>query len=448
METATLFNPYDALRVRKMAALYFASFWCILFTGAVRKWIFPHVAILYLFQDVPITAAYLYALWSGLFTRGLILVGSLLLSVILVLQGLFQVINSTNTVLVAIVGFHHYLYYLPMLVVFPLCLTEKYRRDFIRWNMWLSLPMTLLVIAQALSPKNAFVNRTSEGDAFGLPGVEVARVSGTFNFVAFFAIWISTAMALCLGEWLLPKSRRVIQSTWLLSACTFGLVLSSLISGSRSIILLVVIALLGALLAAGMLGSGRSIAAILGFCLLLPVAGAATYFISPVEFSTLRDRLTGESGAAEGKSRVINIFYTWITEPKFSLIGAGIGMGVDASHFGNVNSYNFTYELSEQDVVRNVMELGTPVGLAYVFLRIGFLVGIIVLAIRIVRTGTSPHVLPLSFILFAQGMEDLTRAATMTSTQVMIGCVYILGAQIYPDQHSLQDQGFEHPGQI
>jgi hypothetical protein len=422
-----------------MAALYFASFWCILFTGAVRKWIFPHISIFYLFQDIPITAAYLYALWSGLFTRGYILIGGLFLSVLLTLQGLIQVINSTNTIFVAVVGFHHYLYYLPMLVVFPLCLIEKYRRDFIRWNLWISLPMTLLVVAQSLSPKNAFVNRTSEGDAFGLPGVEVARVSGTFNFVAFFAIWISMAVALCMGEWLLPRKRRVIQRTWLLGLCTFGLVLSSLISGSRSIVLLVVIALLGALLAAAILGSGRAIAAIIGFCLLLPVAGAATYFISPIEFNTVRERLTGERGSAESQGRVLNIFYTFITVPEFSLIGAGIGMGVDASHFGNANAYNFTYDLSEQDIVRNVMELGTPVGLTYVFLRIGFLFGVFLLAVRIVRTGTSPHVLPLSFILFAQGMQDFTRAATMTSTQVMIGCVFILGAYIYPDQHSLQD---------
>jgi hypothetical protein len=442
LEASTLFTPHDAQRIRKMAAFYFASFWCILFTGAVRKWIFPHVAILYLFQDVPLTFAYLYALWSGLFTRGYILIGSLILAMVLVLQGLLQIINSTNTIFVAVVGFHHYLFYLPMLVVFPLCLIEKYRRDFIRWNLWISLPMTLLVVAQAVSPKNSFVNRTSEGDAFGLPGVEVARVSGTFNFVAFFAIWVSMAVALCMGEWLLPRERRVIHRTWLLILCTFGLVLSSLISGSRTIILLVVIALLGALVAAIILGSGRAVAAIIGLCLVLPIAGAATYFISPVEFDTVRERLTGESGAQNSKARVLDVFYTFLLEPKFSLIGAGIGMGVDASHFGNAETYNFTYELSEQDVTRNVMELGTPLGISYVFLRIGFLFGMILLAVRIVRKGTSPHVLPLSFILFAQGMSDLTRAATMTASQVMIGEAYILGAFMYADQYALQISGF------
>jgi hypothetical protein len=110
---------------------------------------------------------------------------------------------------------------------------------------------------------------------------------------------------------------------------------------------------------------------------------------------------------------------------------------VDASHVGNANTYNFTYDLSETDTIRNVMELGTPVGLGYLSVRFAFLFGMIFVSIKIVRTGSSPHVLPLSFTLFAQAWNgDMTRNATMTSTQVMIGYAFILGTQMYPDAHS------------
>jgi hypothetical protein len=108
-------------------------------------------------------------------------------------------------------------------------------------------------------------------------------------------------------------------------------------------------------------------------------------------------------------------------------------MGVDAAHVGSSDTYNFTYVLSEQDTVRNVMELGTPVGLLYVLTRIAFIYGMIFLSIRIVRAGSSPHVLPLSFILLGQTYSDLTRAATMTASQVMVGYAFILGAYYYPD---------------
>ena len=112
-------------------------------------------------------------------------------------------------------------------------------------------------------------------------------------------------------------------------------------------------------------------------------------------------------------------------------------MGVDASHLGNADTYNFTYTLSENDMTRTVMELGTPVGLFYALTRIAFLVGMVFFAARMVRNGSSPHVLPLSFFLLAQGYQgDLTRAATMTGSQVMIGYAFILGAYYYPDNTS------------
>jgi len=444
VDDSTLLNPRDAQRVKNMARLFFASFWCIIFTGSVRKWILPHISVLYLLQDVPIFFSYLYALRSGLFTRTYLFISLIGLSMMLTLQSLAQIIIIGNSVFVAIIGLHHYLFYWPMLLIFPLCLTEHYRRNFVRWNLWLSLPMSLLVLAQALSPKNAWVNRTSEGEAFGLPGVEVARVSGTFNFVAFFAPWVAMAVALCLGEWLVRKDRRVIQNRLLLSLSTFACTLMVFISGSRATILLAVIATLGAFVASILLGSGRAIVVILGFCLALPLAAGLTYFVSPVEFNTVQERLTGEGGKADAQSRVLGGFYGFLVDPPFSLIGAGIGMGVDASHVGDVNTYNFTYNLSEGDTIRNVMELGTPVGLTYLMFRFSFLFGTVFVAIRIVRSGSSPHVLPMALVLFVMGWSvDMTRAATMTSTQIMIGYAFIMGVQRYPDRHTLHDLGYD-----
>lgn len=427
-----------------MARFCFASFWCIIFTGAVRKWIFPHISLLYLLQDVPIFFSYVYALWSGLFSRAYLLMGLLCLSVVLMLQSLAQIIIIANSIFVAIVGLHHYLFYWPMLLIFPLCLTEHHRRNFIRWNLWLSLPMSLLVLGQALTPRNSWFNKTSEGDAFGIPGVEVARVSGTFNFVAFFALWVAMAMALCVGEWLVRKDRRVIQNRWLLSLSTFACTLSVLISGSRQTIFLAAIAIVGALVASILLGSSRAIVAILGFCLALPAAAGATYLISPNEFDAVLERLTGEHYTSNTKDRVLNGFTDFITLPQFSFIGAGIGVGVDAAHVGDVNAYKYTYDLSEGDTARNVMELGTPVGMTYLLFRFSFLLGMVVLSIRIVRSGSSPHVLPLAFVLFAQATNgDMTRNATMTSSQIMIGYAFIMGVQLYPDRVTLDDSGYD-----
>lgn len=429
----TVEAPRESASARVMARLFFAIFWTILFTGSIRKWIAPGVTVLYLLQDVPIAIAYFYALWKGFFDRGYLLLGVVILSAILTLQCLAQIVFSGLDPYVAVIGLHNYLFYLPMLVVFPFCLTEKYRRDFIWWNLIFSIPMCLLAIAQALSPRSAFVNQSTGGDAAGVPGAEVARVSGTFNFAGFYSVWVGIAVALCMGEWLLAKERRTIRSQWLLILCTFTVNLCHLVSASRASIMMAAIAVLGAMVGAIVLGSNRAILAIMGICILLPVAAAATFVISPAEFNVVVDRFAGEGKTQSLVERVEDSLIGFAITPKFSLIGAGIGMGVDAAHVGNADTYNFTYDLSEQDTVRNVMELGTPVGLLYVLTRIAFVYGMIFLSIRLVRSGSSPHVLPLSFVILGETYQDLTRNASMTATQVMIGYAFILGVYYYPD---------------
>ena len=420
-----------------MARFFFATFWTVVFTGAVRKWLFPGVSAFYLLQDVPIGLAYAYALWAGLLARGLMLLTVILFVAIVTLQALIQMIVPELSPVVALVGLHHYLFYIPMLLIFPVCLTAKYRQAFIRWNLWLSIPMCLLAIAQNAAPKSAFINRTSEGEAFGVSGAEVARVMGTFNFTGFYGMWVAMAVALCLGEWLLPLDRRVISNRWILIACTIAVNLCHLVSASRSAIFLAGLALAGAIFAAALMRSGRALLAMAGVCVLLPLAAGATYILSPEEFNIVYQRFTGSDYQSENKVRATRALTGFVTDPRLDLIGAGIGMGIDAAHAGSANAYTYTYDLAEQDLTRNVMELGTPVGLLYALVRLGFGFGMLFLAIRMVRAGLSPHVLPLGVLLLAEVyIGDMTRNATMTTTQVMIGYSFMLGVYFNQDQAS------------
>jgi hypothetical protein len=104
-------NPQVSSSMRTLTKLYFATFWAILLTGAVRKWVLPGVTVLYLLQDVPIGLAYVYALWRGLFDRGQLMLVVLLLSATLTLQALVQIIFSEHTAVVAFIGLHNCLFY-------------------------------------------------------------------------------------------------------------------------------------------------------------------------------------------------------------------------------------------------------------------------------------------------------------------------------------------------
>jgi hypothetical protein len=440
----TIDRPRESARVRLMARFFFAVFWTIVFTGAIRKWIFPGMAIFYLTQDVPIALSYLFAIGLGIFNRGVLFLGLALLSAVITLQALVQIVISGLDPFVAFVGLHNYLFYLPIILVFPLCLTLKYRKDFVWWNLIFTIPMCLLAIVQSRSPRLAWVNRTSEGAAFGLPGTDVARVSGTFNFVSFYSLWVGIAVALCMGEWLLPRERRSVRKLWLLILCTFTVNVCHLVSGSRMAILLSCASILGAIVGAIVLGSTRALTTLIGMAVFVPVAAGLTILISPKSFDAVATRFTGETYQADAQYRVIDGLIGFATIPPFTLVGAGVGLGVDAAHVGSSEAYNFTYQLSEGDLARIVMEAGTPVGLFYVLTRILFGAGMILLAVRIVRAGASPHVLPLSFILFAQMyLADMTRNAAMSASQVMVGYAFILGAFYYPDNIGRQEMAID-----
>ncbi len=419
--------------VRLMARLFFATFWLIIFTGAIRKWMFPNSNALYLLQDVPIAIAYTYALITGQFTRSLVLIGIFILSVILVLQALLQIVLIGLSPLTAVVGLHHYLFYLPMMVVFPVVLDAGIRQDFIRWNLLLALPMCALGIAQSVSPSSAFVNQSSTGAAFTISEGGISRGTGTFNFTSFYALWLGLAFALCIGEWLLPQERRSLKSRSLHIACTMALLLAALVSAERTALVFLLIGVLGGILASVLLGATRPLLVMVMLIALLPIGAGLTALISPDEYAAFNTRITSSNNIDDGKSRISNAIVGFL-DVDLDPIGAGIGVGIDAAHIGEVGGYDATYQLAEQDIIRTVMELGTFAGLIYAFVRIGFVIALILLAVSLVLSGCSPHVLPLAFVVFAQGYtQDMTRYGTMTTTQMMLGAAFILGVFYFPD---------------
>ena len=267
----------------------------------------------------------------------------------------------------------------------------------------------------------------------GLPGSDAVRSSGTFNFTLFFGIWTALVVSFAVGEWLQPKHRRVLKNSYLLLLCTVTANLCHLVSGSRSGILLAAGAIGGGVFAAVLMRSMRVIATVVGIFLLMPILGAAVEILAPHEADAIVERFTGSGYQQEATSRTSTIATGFLTDPPFSLIGAGIGMGIDAAHLGEANSTNSWTQFSEWDTTRIVDEVGTPVGLFIDFTRIVFGLGMIYLAAQLVRRGGSPHVLPIAVYCFLQVyLGDLTRSGAMTFAQITIAYSFLLGVYLSP----------------
>ena len=386
-----------------------ATWLCILLQGALRKWFFPGSAALYLIQDVPLTLAYVFALWKGLVWGSKLAWMTLLVSAELAIQAMLQVIFGTLQLRTAVMGLHQYVYYLPILFIAPVCLNFKHRRRFIRWNMLIIVPMALIAALQSRAPKGAWINRTSAGEDTGLGGLsgEHVRATGTFNFTVSYAMWCGFAVGLVMGEWLLQPQRRSFQSKAMLIICTMSAIVATLVSGSRVAVMLAAAAFLG------------------GFA-----AVVISYFAAPASFNAVMDRFSGEANQNSLEQRIDKMFTAFTWAAGYSGLGVGIGVGIPAANPGHV-----AFVLSENEAIRIVEEMGTYVGTVLVLLRYAAGVGLVYVAFRALQLPLGhnlPHAVPLAFTAAPTIMVgDLTHSAPITATQAYFWSALILGALLF-----------------
>ena len=415
-----------------LANLFMATWICVLLQGALRKWVFPGVAALYLIQDVPLTLAYIYALWKGLVWGGRLAWMCLLVSAVLAIQTTLQVIFGDLQLRTAVMGLHQYVYYLPILFLAPVCFNFKHRRRFIRWNMLITVPMALMAALQSRAPKGAWINRTSAGEDTGLGGLsgDHVRATGTFNFTVSYAIWCGFVVGLVMGEWLLAPQRRSFQSKAMLIICTMSAIVATLVSGSRVAVMLAALAFLGGFAAVIVTRNVRLIVRFSAVILLLPVLVVVSYFAAPASFQAVVDRFSGEGQQQGIEDRIDKMFTAFTWAAGYSGLGVGIGVGIPAANPGHV-----AFVLSENESIRIVQEMGTYTGTVLVLLRDWAGLWLVLAGFRALRLPLGhnlPHAVPLAFAAAPIIMAgDLTHSAPVTATQEFFWSALILGALLF-----------------
>lgn len=420
-------TPRDVL-----AHLFMAAWICLLLQGALRKWVFPGVAAIYLIQDIPLLMAYIYALWKGLVWGGKLAWLCITIAIVLSIQTMVQLIFDSFSVRTAVVGLHHYIFYLPILFLAPVSFNFKHRHRFLRWNMLLAIPMALLATLQSRAPKGAWINRTSAGDdtGFGLAG-DTVRATGTFNFTAFYSVWCGMAAAMVVGEWLQPESQRTFKSKILLMVCTLCAVLATMVSGSRLAIVLSGLGFVGGFAAVIVTRNIKLIVRFAVILLSLPILVALTYVLVPASFNAVVARFSGEGYQQDLATRVVHGLLGFTYAARFSYIGVGVGYGIPAAN----PSMGGGIVLSENESIRIIEEMGSFTGNALVLLRYVATVALIGAGFRALllrRSHRLAHAMPLAFTTAPSLMlGELTRSAPVLGTQVFFVIALILGALLF-----------------
>jgi hypothetical protein len=426
-------------------AFYFTIAWVvILIQGAIRKWMFPNYGIFYLVQDVPIAFAYFYALRKGIVWVGGVMYFSVFLSLILFIQSFLQVIFIRYNILTVMVALHHYIFYIPMLFLIPACMTRKNVRKFLRFNLCVIIPMSLLAFAQALSPRGAWINRTAAGDeigqAFSVNGV-IARSSGTFNFTLPFSVWCGVATALVIGEWLLPPERRSFRSTAFLIANSIAITVATTTSGSRTAVFLAAGAFVGGFISVLLTRNVINMVRFSAVIVAVPVFLLIAYVVAPENIMALGQRFTDEGVQEEMTSRLEQMTVGFILEPSFSLLGHGMGAGIPAAesttrYLSNDAFWSFQEPyISEWDNIRSVQGLGSVVGVFVVFARYGASIIVLIAAYKALKLPGAeswPHALPIAFtIIPTLAIGDMIHSAPIQAPQVYYCAALICSALLY-----------------
>ena len=375
-------------------------FWLLIFEGALRKWIFPGLSSPLLLVRDPIA---LIAIWLGWPLLKLPVWKTWFFSILLIgcTGFLFTIGFGHGDLYVGVYGFRTFVIQLPLIFLFPAVFDRNDVLKFCWVFIYLSIPMTLLIVAQSNSPVSHILNIApgGEGSAAFDGALGRSRPPGTFSFitgvVSFYSLAAASFFAL-----IYEKKPNLLHLT-VLSFAGIALVVALPVSISRSLLagyLQVIVALICALL----ISRTRLTPLLYGFigiALSVLIASNVPAFQDTSEAFMARWE---NAGAASGSVRSdvgdvgvatdqisIRVLPS-LTTPFANLdntpfFGYGIGLGTNVAAQRLSGSLGFL--AGEYAWESSINELGYLLGPLFILWRIGLSVWMINLALRASRIG-------------------------------------------------------------
>ncbi len=404
MQSATEKGPF--LQIKRLIWLYF---FLLIFEGTFRKWILPQYSdVLLVIRDPVVLAIYAMALKAKVFPRnGYILSLGIIavLSWLVALVVLEPYLSLKPLILVTGFGFRSNFLHLPLIFVIGRVLDMDDLKKLGWWVLVGLIPMCVLLALQFNAAPDSFINRTAglgESQQITAGGGKI-RPPGTFSFVS----GVILTAALSSAYLLYAALTRGVYRNWLLFGGGFALVVTIGVSGSRSV-LLAVLVVMSSLLAiiffrpSAMTQFGRNLLIVVVVALLatrLPVFKEGVQILS--------DRFTDVAEAEEGSiaGGLLVRLFSGFTEGLMLLTKApigGYGLGIGTNGGAKFLTGRTLFLLTEGEWGRVVLESGPILGLAYLAWRTMLTIKFGFLSIRKLKQG---EILPI--MLYCAGFIAL-----------------------------------------
>ena len=368
-------NPSIILRTLKdpLKLAIWAYLVLLIFEGALRKWILPGLsAPLLIVRDPVAVVIYFLALQrsSRPFTNQYVVI----VGVIGFMSFMMTMITGHGDIKVALFGLRVLLLHFPLIFVMGQFLD---REDVVlmgKFILLVSIPMTLLTVAQFNSPQSAYVNRSPGGEmGFGLTGaLGRFRPSATFSFITGLVQFYTLAGAFSLSS-LVERKYFPLFITLGITGC---IVITVPVSISRTLFLNVVI--LGLATVYGLSKAKASMTGLtrLAFLGILGFAIASQFKIFDIGLETFMARWQSATSDRGGFEEAILARFLGLLFDPFKIMWSvpmfGDGLGIGTIVGAQLSSGSSLFLAGEGEWGRHMVEMGSFLGVAMIAFRVYF----------------------------------------------------------------------------
>ena len=393
MRNFTVRRQHDLIWINRCVWAYF---FLLIFEGALRKWVLPSAAsVLLLVRDPIVLFAYFLAWRSGVFPRNAFVSVGLALGFISLAVGVFV---PGNTLFVALYGFRSNFLQLPFIFLIFKAFDARDVRRVGYWTLWIAVGMGILMVVQFSSPPSSWINSGSD-DSFGQLSSAMGRIRapGTFSFISGPASFFPIVVA-----FLLSNSFARTYPAWLVGAATIATISAAAVSGSRSVVLAIVIVFVCGLLVSVVLKPTLALRWIGGAV----VIGVVIILMSNISFfqdglTVFSQRMSNASAAESSSGGASGRFFDGYLRALPLLYDVplwGYGLGVGTNVGAVLLSGHAQFLLSEGEWGRILSESGPLLGGAFLLYRLTLAGWIGACAVR--HTARRD---PLAVLLFGSG---------------------------------------------
>ena len=366
----------------------------LIFEGALRKWFFPSLTTpLLLIREPIVIWLVLVGLQKGWLKNSYIIIMIIVSSLLFISSLLF----GHQNLMTALYGWRIYAIHFPFIFIIGKLLNREDILKMGRVVLYLSIPMTLLIVAQFHLPQSSWANRGVGGDMDGAGfsgAMGYFRPPGTFSFTSGYVLF-QLLVACFLFYYLLvnkslPKQQQI--KSWLLWLAFSCYILSIPYSISRTYFFQTFV-VIGFLLTGSLLGNNAlrkkvllSIPIFIFLTVIVLLSGIADDSI--MAFTSRLESASYSEGGFKGTlgKRYIGSFIRGLLNEDAPFWGNNLGLGtsVGATLAGGTNGM-FSFFNGEDEWVRITNESGLLPGWIIIGIRLSLSLSIAIKAYQSLR---------------------------------------------------------------